>query len=108
MQVKLRRVLALSLLGSLFLTTVYILGWSNFFDIEKIEIKTSDESNRTLIANRLTDSDLGLEIGDPMARVQCPCDKQSFARRSMDRTELKLTLSGSLDLSPSESAKEVR
>ena len=69
MQIKLRRVLALSLLGSLFLSTVYILGWSNFFDVEKIEIKTSDESNRTLIANRLTDSDLELEIGDPMARV---------------------------------------
>ena len=69
MQVKRRRVLALSLIAGLFISVVYLLGWSTFFEIKQVEIRTSDEANRALIAGRLANAELGLEIGDSMGRI---------------------------------------
>ena len=69
MQVKPRRILILALLGIVFLTVVYLLGWSNLFSLKQIDVRTNDQANRSQIESRLSSADIGLKVGDSMARI---------------------------------------
>jgi hypothetical protein len=89
MQVKRRRILALSLIASLFISVVYLLGWSTFFEIKQVEIRTSDEANRTLIAGRLANADLGLEIGDSMGRINVRAINRFLGEVAVERNWFK-------------------
>ncbi|MFM7462530.1 MAG: cell division protein FtsQ/DivIB, partial [Actinomycetota bacterium] len=64
-----RRLLILTSLATLFLAIVYLLGWSKVFDIEEVQIRSSDEANQSEIEVRLAGVELGLDVGDSMARV---------------------------------------
>lgn len=63
-----KRVIAL-LMTLLLLSLIYLLGWSSIFAVSEVKIKTSDDSNKSLISSQLSSSSLGLEIGAPLARV---------------------------------------
>jgi hypothetical protein len=66
--VRARRLIPLLLLivtGAL----VYIVGWSSFLTITSVNISTSDPKNIALIEAQLTSTGLGIEVGDPLARI---------------------------------------
>lgn len=73
---------------------VYLLGWSNFFDIERIEIRSSDKSNQEEIKAQLATADLGLGVGDSMARINVRAiekvlqESQWIGRVEVDRSWL--------------------
>lgn len=64
-----RRLLLLTSLATFFLAIVYLLGWSKLFDIEEIQIRSSDDANQSEIEVRLAGVELGLDVGDSMARI---------------------------------------
>lgn len=58
-------ILLLSILSLL----IYLLGWSNFFKISSVTIKTTDSSNRSLILDQLALMNQPLKVGDSLARI---------------------------------------
>jgi hypothetical protein len=48
---------------------IYLLGWSNFFKISSVTIKTTDSANKSLILDQLSLMNQPLKVGDPLARI---------------------------------------
>lgn len=71
-------ILLLSVLSLL----IYFLGWSNFFKISSVTIKTTDSSNNSLIIDQLALMNQPLKVGDPLARINVRAVTLNLQRQS--------------------------
>lgn len=57
---------------------VYLIGWSPVLTVSSVTIKTSDPKNVSLILGQLESSGLGIDVGDPLARINARAIERSL------------------------------
>lgn len=61
---------------------VYLIGWSSLLTVSSVSISTTDPKNIVLIEGQLTSSGLGIEVGDPLARINSRAIERSLKEQS--------------------------
>jgi hypothetical protein len=76
-EIAVKRLIALISLA-LMTALVYLIGWSSVLTVTSVTIKTSDPKNVSLISGQLESSGLGIDIGDPLARINARAIERSL------------------------------